>query len=281
MTVLDANAGVIAKVCALLRAASAAEATGTSTTELARSAGVARPTAHRLLTELADEGFVDRDTGTGRWALGPEIYLLGSMAALRYDVTDQARDIVQDLAMRSGESAFLSACRGGETVCLLRVEGSFPLRSHVLYEGIRLPLGVASAGLAVLAHLPDREVDDYLDGVDLVPEWGADHSETAIRHRIELTRSSGYAVNPALLVEGSWGLGAAVFDRGRSVYGYLSNWRHLACCRVPAAHLAKFDAETQIYGWDGISEEQQKTIAEGHWHFITFGAFVCERRASI
>ena len=32
---------------------------------------------------------------------------------------------------------------------------------------------------------------------------------------------------------------------------------------------------------DGISEEQQKTIAEGHWHFITFGAFVCERRASI
>jgi DNA-binding IclR family transcriptional regulator len=215
VTVLDANAGVIAKVCALLRAASAAEATGTSTTELARSAGVARPTAHRLLTELADEGFVDRDTATGRWALGPEIYLLGSMAALRYDVTDQARKIVQDLAMRSGESAFLSACRGGETVCLLRVEGSFPLRSHVLYEGIRLPLGVASAGLAVLAHLPDREVDDYLDGVDLVPEWGADHSESAIRHRIELTRSSGYAVNPALLVEGSWGLGAAVFDRGR------------------------------------------------------------------
>ena len=32
---------------------------------------------------------------------------------------------------------------------------------------------------------------------------------------------------------------------------------------------------------DGISEEQQKTIVEGHWHFITFGAFVCERRASI
>ena len=27
------------------------------------------------------------------------------------------------------------------------------------------------------------------------------------------TRTTGFAVNPALLVEGSWGLGAAVFDR--------------------------------------------------------------------
>jgi hypothetical protein len=33
-------------------------------------------------------------------------------------------------------------------VCLAGAEGSFPLRSHVLREGIRFPLGVASAGPA-------------------------------------------------------------------------------------------------------------------------------------
>lgn len=204
---------MIGKICALLRAAGGEEPAGASTTALARAAGIARPTAHRLLSSLADEGFVDRDSGTGRWSLGPEIYLLGSMAALRYDITDQARNIVQHLATESGESAFLSARRGTETVCLLRVEGSFPLRSHVLYEGIRLPLGVASAGLAILAHLPDREVEQYLDGADLVAEWGESHSSAEIRRRVALTRTTGFAVNPALLVEGSWGLGAAVFDR--------------------------------------------------------------------
>ena len=53
--------------------------------------------------------------------------------------------------MATGESAFYSARRGNETVCLLREDGSFPIRSHVLHEGIRFPLGVASAGQVILA----------------------------------------------------------------------------------------------------------------------------------
>nr|WP_296780086.1 IclR family transcriptional regulator [Rhodococcus sp. (in: high G+C Gram-positive bacteria)] len=202
---------VVARATALLRAVGAAEAA--STTELARATDLARPTAHRLLTSLAEEGFLDRDAATGLWALGPEMYLLGSAAAGRYDITDHARAVVHTLARVSGESAFLSTRRGDETVCLLREDGSFPLRSHVLYEGIRLPLGVASAGLVILAHLKDREVDQYLDRTDLQPDWGTEHAPDAVRARITTTREAGYAVNPALLVEGSWGIGAAVFDR--------------------------------------------------------------------
>jgi DNA-binding IclR family transcriptional regulator len=117
------------------------------------------------------------------------------------------------LVRNTGESAFLSARRGDETVCILSREGSFPLRSHVLHEGIRFPLGVASAGLAILSHLPDRDIDDYFTRADLEPHWTTSHSETAIRERIAATRTTGYAVNPGLLVEGSWGMGAAVFDR--------------------------------------------------------------------
>ncbi|MGU3431932.1 IclR family transcriptional regulator [Actinomycetes bacterium M1A6_2h] len=204
---------VVGRVSAVLRAVGSAEPSGSSTTELARATGLARPTAHRLLSALADEGLVDRDRGSGRWFLGPEIYLLGTMAAARYDVTDQARDVVRNLAAETGESAFLSARRADESVCLLREDGSFPLRSHVLHEGIRFPLGVASAGLVMLAHLPDREVDAYLGSVDLVTSWGPSHSEGAVRERVMTTREDGFAVNPGLLVEGSWGMGAAVFDR--------------------------------------------------------------------
>jgi len=68
--------------------------------------------------------------------------------------------------------------RGDETVCLLREDGAFPLRSHVLHEGVRFPLGVASAGMV-----------------------------------IEKTRTTGYSTNPGLIVEGSWGMAAAVFAR--------------------------------------------------------------------
>ncbi|MEU1981178.1 IclR family transcriptional regulator [Nocardia sp. NPDC019395] len=203
---------VIGRATALVRAIGDHEPAGASTSDLAREAHVARPTAHRMLTMLAREGFVDRDNATGRWSLGPEIYLLGALAADRYDITGSARAILRELARDTGESAFLSARRGDETVCVASEEGSFPLRSHVLHPGIRFPLGVASAGLVILAHLPDRDIDEYLDRADLTTDHGTAHAAGAVRERITRTRTDGYATNPALLVEGSWGLGAAVFD---------------------------------------------------------------------
>ena len=136
----------------------------------------------------------------------------GTTAARRYDVTTVAQPVVRRLAQATGESAFFSARRGDETVCLLREDGSFPIRSHVLYEGIRFPLGVATAGLVILAYLGDREIDSYLASADLVASYGEPHAAAAVRQRIRTTRKQGYALNPGLIVEGSWGMGAAVFD---------------------------------------------------------------------
>ena len=85
------------------------------------------------------------------------------------------------LAHQIGESVFLSARREDETVCVHSREGSFPLRSHVLHEVIRFPLGVASAGLAILSHLPPRDVDDFFARHDLQTNWGDNHSEALVR----------------------------------------------------------------------------------------------------
>lgn len=205
---------ITGRIAALLRALSAHQAGGATTSALARDTGLARPTAHRLLAALADEGYVDRDQRDGQWYLGPELYLLGEVAAQRYDVTHHARASVHRLATATGESAFFSARRGDETVCLIREDGAFPIRSFVLYEGARFPLGVVSAGLVVLAMLPDREIDSYLGRVDLTSAWGSAHDAGSVRERIGLTRQTGYSVNPGLVVEGSWGMAAAVFGRG-------------------------------------------------------------------
>lgn len=202
---------VVSRVARVLRVVSE-HPEGLSSGAVAHATGLTRPTAHRLLTSLAAEGFVDQDRQQRRWLLGPELYLLGSLAAERYDITELARSSVELLARETGESAFLSARRGWETVCLLREEGSFPVRSFVLHEGVRFPLGVASAGLAILAFLTDAEIDDYLAGTSLRDQWGPAHDAQSVRDRIEATRQAGYAVNPALILEGSWGMGAAVFD---------------------------------------------------------------------
>lgn len=204
----------VARAARLLRLVTSGGAGGLTVADLARRAELTRPTAHRLLAALRNEGLVDQDEKTGLWMPGPELYLMGSAAASRYDITGIARDIVRSLAVRTEESAFLSVRRGDETVCLLREEGSFPIRSFVLSEGVRFPLGVASAGLAILAFLPPHDVDAYFERhPELASEWGAAHGEKRLRARLRETRARGYALNPGLIVEGSFGLGAAVFTR--------------------------------------------------------------------
>ncbi len=89
---------------------------------------------------------------------------------------------VESLAEATGESAFFSVRRQRETICLVRVEGSFPIRSFVLYEGVRFPLGVASAGLAILAHLPKQDVEQYLRESDLTQVWGPGHGREELRN---------------------------------------------------------------------------------------------------
>jgi DNA-binding IclR family transcriptional regulator len=209
---VNAPPDVVGRVAAVLRALGGAEPDGLTTSELARSVGLARPTAHRVLTSLLEQGLAERLVTDGRWVLGPEAYLLGVSAATRYDVTQVAMPVVRRLAQGTGESAFFSVRRGDETVCLVREDGAFPLRSHVLDVGTRFPLGVVSAGMVILAHLSTREIDEYLARTDLVAEHGLQHAPDQIRKHITATRRTGYSVNPGLVVHGSWGMAAAVFD---------------------------------------------------------------------
>jgi len=216
------SSSVVDRLSALFRVVSQAEPTGATTSALARDSGLSRPTAHRLLTALRAQGLVERDADTGRWLLGPEFFLLGVTAAPRYDVRSIAQPWVRRLAEATGESAFFSLRRGNETVCLIREDGAFPIRSHVLYEGARFPLGVVSAGLAVLAFMHPSEVDTYLTSVDLTERFGPTHSAEQIARRLEQVRSTGWALNPGLVVEGSWGMAAAVFGVSGEPIGALT-----------------------------------------------------------
>ncbi|MDI2034400.1 IclR family transcriptional regulator [Paenarthrobacter nitroguajacolicus] len=193
---------------------------GMSLAGLVRESGLTRPTVHRLLTSLAAEGLLEHDSRTGKWVLGPEIFLLGSVAAARFPMEDLARPSLRRLAAETGESAFFSIRRGNETVCVLREEGAFPVRSFVLHEGVRFPLGIASAGTAIMAFLPHEEQESLLaDWTIHAGDFAAGHPEDVVRGNLERTRLAGYSVNPGLILEGSWGMGAAVFDtQGRPAW---------------------------------------------------------------
>ncbi|WP_314215545.1 IclR family transcriptional regulator [Pseudarthrobacter equi] len=207
------GAQVVSRLASLLRLVGRS-AGGMPLAGIVRESGLTRPTVHRLLSSLAAEGLLDHDPANGNWVLGPEMLLLGSVASARFPMEDIARPSLRRLAEATGESAFFSIRRGMETVCLLREEGSFPVRSFVLHEGVRFPLGVASAGTAIMAFLPEGEREEILQDWEAhAGTFAAGHTAGIVRENLERTRLAGYSVNPGLVLEGSWGMGAAVFDR--------------------------------------------------------------------
>jgi DNA-binding IclR family transcriptional regulator len=206
------GAQVVSRVASLLRIVGR-KPEGAPLVDVVRESGLTRPTVHRLLTSLAAEGLLEQVPQGGNWVLGPEILLLGSVASARFPLEDIARPSLRRLAEETGESAFFSVRRGTETVCLLREEGSFPVRSFVLHEGVRFPLGVASAGTAIMAFLPEEEQEELFAGwAAHAGPFGATHTVARVRENLATTRRLGYSVNPGLVLEGSWGMGAAVFD---------------------------------------------------------------------
>lgn len=205
---------VVKRVAALLRLIARAPE-GVPTSALVHQSGLTRPTVHRLLSSLVAEGLLDQEAATGRWVLGPEILLMGSVASARFPMEEIARPSLRRLAEATGESAFFSIRRGDETVCLLREEGSFPVRSFVLHEGVRFPLGVASAGAAIMAFLPPAEQEELLNAWSgHAGKFAKSHAPELVRANLARTRDRGYSLNPGLILEGSWGMGAGVFDFG-------------------------------------------------------------------
>ncbi len=204
------GAQVVSRVTAILKVLGAAIDEGASTTEIATLCALSRPTAHRLLSTLAREGLAERPSDSTKWRLGPEIHFLGMLARGHHNLFSDARPFLAELAGRTGESAFLSTRRGQETLCLLREEGSFPLRSFVLHEGSRFPLGVGSAGIAFLSSFTNHWVAEYLAKHDLSSPWGPQHAVSLVRDRVATARELGYALNPGLILEGDWGMAVSV-----------------------------------------------------------------------
>lgn len=199
------------RALALLAAVGRAGVEGAALADLARAAGMAKPTARRLLISLIAAHLVEQDDATRSYHLGPGAWLLGLRAGLRHDMTALAADAVVRLAKSSGDSAFLLVPQGDEVLCLIRQEGSHPIRTHALLAGDRNPLGVGAGGLALLAALPDDECAATL--ARLAPALDARMGADAAAHvpaDVAHARAQGYAINPGRVIAGSWGIGAAI-----------------------------------------------------------------------
>jgi DNA-binding IclR family transcriptional regulator len=167
--------------------------------EVAASLGTTRSSAYRLLYTLEHLGFVEYDSQSKNYALGPQVLALGYGYLASRDIIDVAMSHLIRLRDRTGWSAHLGELHGRDVVYVARVATRRSIAS-IVHVGTRLPAHATTMGRILLSSLSDQEIRElysqdlnrsfnlspYLDIAELLKQIAADRAEGIV------VQNSGY-----------------------------------------------------------------------------------------
>ncbi len=200
------------RAISLLRAVGRHNDPGVTLSQVAREADLHVSTAHRMLSVLAQEGFITHNPISKRYHLGLELYLLAG-SAHQFTIRHRFRAALEKIAQETGDTVFLLIRSGNDALCIDRVEGKFPIRTVPIDIGIRRPLGIGAGSLALIAFLPPEQMESILSAnarrypqyKNLTPEH--------IRSLAGEARRVGHVVSEGLFHEGVRSMGMPIFDK--------------------------------------------------------------------
>lgn len=193
---------------------------GMSLAEVSRVGALPKPTAHRLLSVLAEAGMV-REDGSGGYGLGPECLVLGSAFLDGLDLRREARGVLEALVERTGETCHLGIRDGNRAVYVEKVESPqmVQLRSRV---GLIAPLHTTALGKVLLAYDEEAEVE-ALFAADVEKRTANTITDLdEFRANLGLVRERGFAVDDVENEEGIRCVAAPVFDHEERVVASIS-----------------------------------------------------------
>ncbi|RYY97306.1 MAG: IclR family transcriptional regulator [Comamonadaceae bacterium] len=204
------GAQALRRAVAVLRALAGTQDRGARLADVAEQCDLTRPTAHRLLQVLAEEGLAERLPDSARYVIGPDAALLGIARPSALPLRSVADPVLRRVAQATGDSVALTVRSGTDSLCVDRRAGSHPIQVMPAVVGARLPLGVGMGGLAILAFLPEAEIDDVLrrNAARLARRR---LTATALRERLRQVRRDGYAFSEAATIPGTHVLAVPVF----------------------------------------------------------------------
>jgi DNA-binding IclR family transcriptional regulator len=134
---------------------------GTTAAQLAATMGANRSLVFRMLSTLADRGFVARDANNC-YRLGPRLVYLGNQAERSDALVDASREVLDRLLEETHENIYLIVRDGLEILCLAERVTPRPIR---LAAGTGTHGGLHTGGgaKALLAYAPPEVINEVLD----------------------------------------------------------------------------------------------------------------------
>ncbi|MEZ5218583.1 MAG: IclR family transcriptional regulator [Ilumatobacteraceae bacterium] len=187
--------------------------------ELARELGMGKSSVHRILTTLAEQGFVAKTTDD-RYRLGLKLHELGQLVVSSLELREVAHSPSSDSATRRARPCIWPSWK--EPMSSTSIGSSHRRRCACSRVGRRIPAHTTSSGKCLLAFSPPAAVEVVLAaGLKRVGPRTIT-SRAAFLDALAKIRANGYTVSTEENERGVVSVGAPVFGHDRTCVAAIS-----------------------------------------------------------
>jgi DNA-binding IclR family transcriptional regulator len=180
-------------------------------TEISRQLKIPKSSVFGILHTLRERGYIEK-LDDERYSLTLKLFGLGASIVASLDIRQQAGPLLRGLAAETNITAHLAVLATDEAVYIDKAEAPGAIRLTT-YVGCRAPLHSTGMGKALLAWMPESDVDRVIATRGLTSFTPRTiSSPAALKAELAQVRSNGYAVAIEENEPGVCGIGAPVFD---------------------------------------------------------------------
>jgi IclR family KDG regulon transcriptional repressor len=180
-------------------------------TDLASTMRLNKTTVYRLLSAMEKFALVEQNPDNERYRLGLRLHELGTRALESRTLQQEAHRFLLEMSHRSRETVSLAVPSPGAIICLDRVNSPHTIITTRTEVGARFPAHCTAVGKAVLAYLPEPDIDAILRNNGLprfTPSTRVRVSD--LKQNLRQIRERGYAIDDQELERGLSGVAAPV-----------------------------------------------------------------------
>lgn len=164
--------------------------------EICKQSGLAKSTAHRLLSSLITLGYVVQDSFSSMYRLTLKMFELSSGIVNDIDIVNVARAHLDRLSFETGEAVHLVVRNSTHVVYVYKAQASNASLRMASHVGLRAPMYCTGVGKAMLATLSSEEVAAIWDKTNVrkLTDNTIVDFET-LQGQIENIKTCGYATD--------------------------------------------------------------------------------------
>jgi len=190
--------------------------------EVAETLGLAKSSAHDLLTSLAQVGLLGK-TEEGRYRLGWRLVTLSETLLATTELRREARPVLEELAGQYQETIHLAILDDTKVVYADKLEGKQAVRVELTSLGTRLYPHCTALGKVLLAYRPEADVKRIVKTNSLprfTPNTITD--ECKLEQTLTKIRKQGYAYDLEEILPDLCCVGAPIYNYTGHVIAALS-----------------------------------------------------------